>query len=240
MNRLVNKWLKIVQQIPDKVLILPCQCVLCLQPSFNKYALCEACEQKLPWIEHGCMRCGIRVSAPHTHCMRCYYAPPPFDGLSALFEYVWPVSAFIAKLKYAGSLPFGNLLGALLAKHLTLTSKPDCVLAIPLFPDKQKMRGFNQTHELARVIAKEFLLPFDWRSCTKIKESRSQVLLTGKARAKNVQAKDFHIAPSFKPKHVLVIEDVVTTMATASAFTMALKEHGVHTVEIWSVCRTSL
>ncbi|MBS0287119.1 MAG: ComF family protein [Proteobacteria bacterium] len=240
MSRIVNKWLKIVQQISHNYLTLPSQCVLCLQPSLSEYALCEACEIKLPWIKQPCQRCGMALKSPQTLCMRCYNEPPAFDRLYALFEYVWPVNAFIAKLKYAGRLPFGYMLGALLAKHLTPTNKPDCLLALPLFHRRQQERGFNQTHELARVIAKRYSLPFDWRSCTKIRETTSQVLLTGRQRANNIQAKDFFIAPTFKAKHVLVIEDVVTTMATVNAFSLALKQHGVSTVEIWSVCRTSM
>jgi predicted amidophosphoribosyltransferase len=59
-------------------------------------------------------------------------------------------------------------------------------------------------------------------------------------RKKSVSPKAFAIAPTFVAKHVLVIEDVVTTGQTIQAFTQALKMHGVSTVEIWSVCRTSL
>ncbi len=239
MARIVNKWLKIVQQIASACYPLANQCVLCLQPSRTPYALCKACETYLPWIKNGCARCGIALINDKAYCPHCIQKTPPYERLSALFDYEWPVNTFLGKLKYGGNLPFGKILGHLLASHLSPSALVDTVVALPLHPHRQKERGFNQCLELAQIVAKQLNLPLDRRSCTKITNTTSQALLTGSARLA-LTANAFKIAKEFKAKHVLVIEDVVTTQTTVNAFTMALKNHGVSTVEIWSVCRTSL
>ncbi len=240
MNRLVNKWLKIVQHLPRYCLPLSCHCVLCLQPSERDIALCFACERQLPWLKNPCTRCGISVAPPFTVCPQCMHQPPPFERLSSLFDYAWPLDRFIAKLKYGAHLPFGKMLGTLLATHLEVPQRVDCLLGMPLHPHRQQERGFNQSFEIAQEIAKRTQLPFDRRSCTKVIDTPSQAALTANQRAHNLSQHAFAISKDFSAKHVLVIDDVVTTMATISAFSRALKHHGVSTVEIWSVCRTKL
>lgn len=240
MKAIVNKWLKIVQQITRVCLPLTSPCVLCLQPSFREIGLCVHCEQRLPWIKNPCQRCAIGMEEGAILCADCLYKNPPFDKLSALFDYAWPINAFISKLKYGGHLPFGKILAYQLHKHFKPQHPIDVVIPMPLHPLRQKERGFNQSIELATIIAKELNLPLDRRSCTKVKDTPSQALLSAAKRLSNVRENAFAIAPSFDAKHVLVIEDVVTTAATVNAFARVLKHHGVHTVEILSVCRTRL
>ncbi|MBS0288999.1 MAG: ComF family protein [Proteobacteria bacterium] len=173
-------------------------------------------------------------------CAQCLNFPPPFERLTALFNYAWPVSGFIAHLKYAGKLHFAKMLGSLMAKHLSCQYPIDCVIAMPLHPKKQRQRGFNQTIEIAKWIAKMQKRPLNNWHCTKITDTQAQAKLSAADRGKNLSAKAFYISPNFVAKHVLVIEDVVTTGATIHAFATALKNHGVSTVEVWCVCRTSL
>jgi predicted amidophosphoribosyltransferase len=75
-------------------------------------------------------------------------------------------------------------------------------------------------------------------SCTRISNTHAQSQLSAQQRIKNLHAASFHINKTFKAKHVLIIEDIVTTGATMRALTLALKRQGVQTVEIWCCCRT--
>lgn len=235
---MVNKWLKIVQQIPKVCLTFSSPCVLCLQPSLRGIALCDKCEQNLPWIKEACQHCGIALNG--ANCANCLSQRPTFERLTGLFEYAWPVSAFIAKLKYGAQLPFGKILGQLLTKHYQQHYPVDAIIPMPLYQSRQQERGFNQCTEIGRYLSKHLNLPLDWRSCTKIKDTPSQALLSANRRIRNVNENAFAISPSFAASSVLVIEDVVTTATTVNAFARALKRHGVNTVEILSVCRTSL
>src|SRR5205823_2806463 len=114
----------------------------------------------------------------------------------------------------------------------------ECIVPVPLHPKRQCERGFNQALELAVVIAKKQQLKLDRWSCTRDRYTLPQATLSAEGRATNMNAKVFAIKPTFKAKHVLVIDDVVTTGATVEAFTVALKQKGVETVEVWSCCRT--
>ncbi len=171
-------------------------------------------------------------------CGKCLKSLPPFERLQSLFEYTWPVNGFISQLKYAGKLHFAKMLGKLMSKRLSFVYPIDCVVGVPLHPNRQRQRGFNQALELATNVAKHLNLPLDRWSCTKVLDTKAQSLLSASKRVNNITQKAFHIAPDFNAKHVLVIEDVVTTGTTVQAFTQALKRQGARTVEIWSICRT--
>ena len=239
-KKIVNKWLKIIQQILSHGLSFPCHCVLCLQSSQRDFALCRDCESSLPWLEQACPRCGLSIRDESGICWQCHQTPFAFDSLQALFHYQWPVSAFVGDLKYKGHLHFVKMLANLMASRLSTLYPIDCVIGVPLHPMRQRQRGFNQTFELAKMISKLVQKPFDRWSCTKTLDLPAQATLPQSKRTKNLSSKAFFIAPAFVAKHVLVIEDVVTTGQTVQAFTQALKRQGVATVEIWSVCRTHL
>lgn len=236
-DKMVNKWLKIVQHFIESCLSLPCHCLLCLRPSRRNFALCEQCESGLPWFEAGCSICGLPLEKA-TYCLTCLQAPPAYDKLCALWDYCFPVANFISHLKFGGELHFAKLLGSLMANHLTLTQSVDCIVPLPLHPRRQQERGFNQTLELARPIAAKWQLPIDKYSCRRISYKSAQAQLSARKRRKNVKAQAFQIADSLAGKRVLVIEDVITTGTTANAFARALKEQGVASVEIWACCRT--
>jgi len=164
--------------------------------------------------------------------------PPPYDRIQALFDYRWPLSHFISRLKYQGDLYFARWLGTLMAMRLTPHYHPEVVIPVPLHPLRQQERGFNQTLELARVIVKKKKWKLDPWGCTRETNTVKQSFLRASERIQNVRHAAFIAQQSFEGKHVLVIEDVVTTGATAVAFSKILKEAGAVTVEIWACCRT--
>lgn len=240
---MVNKWLKIVQQIGVYCLrytALPCHCLLCLRPAGRDFALCSLCEAHLPWIQQPCLCCAYPTALPESLCGVCEHQPPIYERLQALWDYSSPVDAFVHKLKFGQQLHFAKLLGNLMAQHLKPVTPIDCIIPMPLHRERQRQRGFNQTLELARIIAGKLQLPIDTKSCVRKVNTLAQSGLSAQKRAKNISDKTFSIDKCLKAKHVLVIEDVVTTGNTLQAFTMALKQAGVATVEVWACCRTSL
>jgi len=235
---MVNKWLKIVQHWATLCHLLPCYCLLCLKPSQRDIALCQSCERQLPWLTTACVRCALPIAFNERECGECLRSPPPFDLIQALFDYVWPVKEFIADLKYQHQLHFAKLLGRLMAQTFTPRTPVDCIIPMPLAKMRQQQRGFNQTIELARVIAKYHQLPLHVNYCFREGNKKAQSSLSARQRKHNVTANLFTVKQPIQGKHILVIEDVVTTGATASAFTRALKQAGAATVEIWACCRT--
>lgn len=235
----MNKWLKIVHSLAGHCLALPCRCLFCFKPSQRSWALCEPCEAILPWLGNACRLCALPLPASHALCQKCQHQPPAYDSLQALFQYQWPVSTLISQFKYAAKLEFGNLLAHLMDRLIPVTAI-DCIIPMPLHPQRQRQRGFNQTLELARVIANTKRMTLDRWSCTRQKATLMQASLNAKKRHLNLKENSFRIDPKFNAQHVLIIEDVVTTGATIHAFALALKNKGVKTVEIWSCGRTIL
>lgn len=234
---MVNKWLKIIQKNVASWLPLASYCVLCLHPSERRIVLCHHCEQQLPWLKSACLRCAMPVGSEKI-CGPCLLDPPFYEHLHALCDYAWPMNAFIGKLKYGKNQHFAKLLGQLMAERLTATYPVDCVVTVPLHPKRQQQRGFNQTLELAKVLAADLQYPVMRWSCSRTMDTVFQSSLRAKARRANITFKAFAVSSQLKGKHVLVIEDVVTTGATINAFAQALKKAGATTVEIWSCCRT--
>uniref|UniRef100_A0A0Q9YFN1 DNA utilization protein GntX n=1 Tax=Candidatus Berkiella aquae TaxID=295108 RepID=A0A0Q9YFN1_9GAMM len=233
----MNKWLKIVQRGIKRCLQLPAYCLLCCQQSERDFALCLACEQKLPWLPQLCPRCAMPSHSDANDCI-CADKTLPYERLQALFDYAWPLNLFISQWKYGEQLAFAKMLAHFMVKRLTPAYLPDCVLAMPLHPKRLRQRGFNQSVELASQIAHALRVPLDRWSCTRVTHTVSQSQLTAQKRAKNIRTSTFHLKPNFQAKHVLVIDDVVTTGATISALSRCLKHQGVKTVEIWCCCRT--
>lgn len=234
---MVNNWLKIVQCMTKQCLQLPSYCLLCCQRSGRAFALCVSCERSLPWLGATCPRCAL-PQHDHANGCQCAVKLPSYDALQAVFDYAWPINRFIAKWKYGGQLHFTRLLANFMVEQLTLNFPVDCVIPVPLHPQKLRARGFNQSIELASVIAKHHGITLDKWSCTRISYTHTQSQLSAQQRIKNLHAATFQINATFKAKHVLIIEDIVTTGATMQALSTALKRHGVQTVEIWCCCRT--
>ncbi len=239
MGKMVNIWSKIVQNLIGSKFAFPVDCILCLQRSQTGKIICHVCAATLPWLGPACQRCALPLLEQKMFCGKCLMQAPPFSTIQSLFHYAWPINGFITKLKYQGHLHFAKLLSQYMAEYLTPRFQVDCILPMPLHPSRQRQRGFNQTIEMAKPIAKSLYLPLIKNACSRAHSNHAQSSLSAAGRAENVRASDFIIAPTFQAQHVLVIEDVVTTGATISAFARALQLRGVETIEVWSCARAT-
>ncbi len=143
----------------------------------------------------------------------------------------------ITQLKFAQQYKNARLLGTLLAKHIANTSqRPECLLPIPLHLNRYRQRGFNQSIEIAQHLAKQLQIPLDLHSCVRIRDTTQQSNLPAKQRLKNT-LHAFSIVKPLGLEHVAIIDDVLTTGATASALALALKQKGVSRVDVWVCAR---
>jgi ComF family protein len=212
-----------------------------LQSCKRNFALCENCENHLPWIGPACQLCGIGLKdANLALCGPCLLDPPSYSRCQALFDYAWPIDQFIRRFKDHDQHYFAKILGSLMANKLTPQHLPDCIIPVPLHPKRQRQRGFNQTLELARVIAAVRQWPLEKHACQRLRDTPAQRTLSASRRLTNIKAQAFVISSRLEGKKVLVIEDVVTTGTTMNAFTKALQNAGVRSVEIWACCRTRI
>ena len=214
----------------------PTHCLLCCEITPNA-ALCEGCLNELPWLMDNCYQCGLpfeKPAFPTTRCGACVTQPPPFEKTIALFQYQSPITHFISQLKFNHRLLYAHLLGTLLSKKID--TSPDCIIPIPLHYKRLRQRGFNQSVEIARPIAKKRNIPINIDAFVRCKNTQPQATLPARDRAFNIK-KAFKQQKPFTAKHVAIIDDVMTTGNTITEFSKLLKRSGVAHIEAWCCAR---
>jgi len=168
-----------------------------------------------------------------------------FDRLFSLAPYIYPLDHWLSQYKYLGRFELAQLFSVLLcaqwqAALVNSSIAPvDLVLCVPLNVKKWQSRGYNQAHLIAKSFAQQLTLPYDATLIVRVKNNDSQMGKTGGQRRKNL-ANAFVLKHKLTSdiKHVLLIDDVVTTGTTASEISKLLKQSGVKTVTLVTVCLT--
>ena len=214
-------------------------CPLCRQPGDNDN-LCPACLAALPYNRHACPRCALPLpaDAPDTVlCADCQASAPSFDRVLAPLLYRSPVDDLVADFKYHHHLPRGRLLAASLAAAVRQqVGRAGLLLPVPMQARRLRERGFNQAGELARWLSIQLDIPWAGDRLIKIRASDQQRTLRRRQRQRNVRG-TFACRGSL-PAEVALIDDVITTGATAEEASRVLKRAGVMRVEVWAVART--
>jgi len=227
--------------------ILPFTCILCGGRSDREQDLCSACYYDLPIITQSCQLCANIILTQHGynyHCGNCLKHPPPFASTHALFTYEEPIISLLVSLKFHHHLAVARVLGELMAEKIVrhwYASKPlpDLIMPVPLHLERLRERGFNQALEITRPITAKLNLQLDYRSAQRIKNTPAQMKLRAETRQANIK-NAFRISGDFRGKRIAIIDDVMTTGATAAEFSKALLEHGVESVEVWCCARVVL
>jgi ComF family protein len=169
-------------------------------------------------------------------CGECLRHLPPFDHTVAAYRYAFPLDKLIQALKFRDRLILINYFADAIAQRVS--TRPDCLIALPLHPQRLRERGFNQSQLLANRISNQLKIPLLPDACERIRNTTPQSLLPWKERDKNMRQ-----AFSCKPdagihgKHVAVVDDVMTTGASLGELARALKQAGASEVSAWVVAR---
>jgi ComF family protein len=200
--------------------------------------LCRPCYRRLPWIGRtACRVCGrfLPGAVPFsTSCRFCRERTRHFNrGYSAL-RFAPPARELLIRFKYGGHFgierPLSNLAARAL-RSVVFETPPDGVSFVPLFPRKYKERGFNQSESLARGVARRTGLPLA-RMLFRRGENAPQASLKIEEREKNVSGcfEPRDNAPSWK--HVLLVDDVMTSGSTLDECARVLKNADVREVSV--------
>ncbi len=200
----------------------------------------------------GCVRCSDSLDSPASltpYCRACRLAPPSFARAVAWGLYEDRMKQAIHALKYDGLRPAARPLGRMLAQAIAqLASEASAemlVVPIPLHRSKYTERGFNQ----ARSLAREALLALrrthpQWRltlaptTLMRLRPTGSQAGLTPRQRRMNVRGAFSVSDPvAVDMKHVLLVDDILTTGATARAAADALRRAGAASVFVATLAR---
>lgn len=223
--------------------LLPPVCMLCgnrgSQSDSHIRDLCPACQDALPWAGPQCARCALPLSATSLEalCGHCQTQPPAFERCLSPFVYQLPVDHLLLGLKFNGRLERARLLGELMAQWLfsVVDVPPDHIIPVPLHASRLRERGFNQAVELARAIARQFVLPLDLDGVRRVRATPPQSDLSRKERLKNIKGA-FEVSRSLSGR-VVIIDDVMTTGSTAHELAQTLLDAGAEQVEVWVCAR---
>ena len=223
-------------------------CVLCGDSVARPISLCKPCESDLPLIRHACRQCGIPLNdngntTKVSVCGQCVQQPPAVDYTLSLYHYETPLDYMISQMKFQQQLSYAAILGELFKNRiLEVTPEldlPNALLPIPLHKKRLIKRGFNQSIEISRAIAKEKQLPVLLKTIKRSKDTLAQTKLSKKDRQKNVKG-CFELLSAPIHSHIVIIDDVVTTGATTNELAKTLKDAGVKRVGVWSIARADI
>ena len=207
--------------------------------------LCPLCLESLPWSKPPwCRRCGESLAglgAGGDLCVNCRHAHLFFDQAISPCLYEGVAKTLLVALKYRGRLSLAPFLGNLLARSVRERLGPDPadgIVPVPLHPTRLRARGFNQATALARLLSEELDLPCFKELLIRRKPTPPQVQLPREERLVNV-AGAFALEPNpfIRLSHLILVDDIFTTGATANACSELLKEAGAARVTVVTVAR---
>jgi len=209
--------------------------------------LCAACRAELPRNRHPCPRCArplADAAAAAGPCGSCLRRPPGWRAACVPFVYAAPCDFLVARLKFNRELACARLLGELLADALLAATgdgappaaRLDAILPVPLHPRRLRERGFNQSREIARTVGARLGLPVAAGLARRSRDNVPQRLLSRAARRQNMRGA-FAADAAVRGRRLAILDDVVTTGATATALAAALRRAGALEVELWALAR---
>jgi ComF family protein len=214
--------------------LLAPRCLVCAEAGVDGLDLCRWCRAELPWNEPACPRCALPL-APGVDCTRCLAEAPPFTRAHAAFRYEFPVDRLLPRFKFHADLAAGALLATLLQWSLDPGDWPLALVPVPLHRSRLRRRGYDQALELGKSLARATGLPLLPSRLRRLRATQAQTELGASARRRNV-AGAFALAPGPPlPAHVALVDDVLTTGATAGECAHLLLDAGVERVDLWTV-----
>jgi ComF family protein len=219
--------------------------------------LCGECWARLPRIAPPwCELCGLPFGAfpgfdaplpggreamgPGHLCGACRRHPPRFY-LRAAARYGDTMREAIHAFKFAGrrslAAPLGDLLAAVGRESLPVADPP-LLVPVPLHRRRERERGFNQARLLAERVARHWSVPVRGDVLVRVTATLSQVDLPPEARRTNVRGAFAVRRPELAAgRHVVLVDDIFTTGATAAECTRCLREAGAGAVGVLALAR---
>jgi len=207
--------------------------------------VCADCRQNVRFIQPPyCERCGLPYDIDATtsfECSNCRHMGLQFRFARAAVAFSGMVQTIIHRYKYQRALWFEPFLAGLLvrqAKPLLQQEKWDMIIPVPLHPAKLREREFNQAERLGCHLGRSTEIPLNVRLLERVEATRTQTMLTPAQRVANVRSA-FAVRrdAGVDGARVVLVDDVLTTGATASACARVLHEAGAADVCVWTVSR---
>lgn len=225
--------------------IFPPQCLKCdtLVPTYG--TLCQPCWQQVAFITPPfCHACGLPFEyalGDGALCGDCIHDLPPFTQARSAIRYDKHGKGLVLKLKYGDQTQLAAIYGPWLARcGQELLADADMIVPVPLHYWRFVSRRYNQSALLADSLKKQSAIPVIHDALTRTRPTKPQAGLTRRQRLNNVRGA-FAINPrrqeAIKGQNIVLVDDVMTTSATASHCARALLAAGAQRVSVLTLAR---
>lgn len=193
----------------------PEYCSACGRTLLRKeISVCEICRNTLPKTNYH--------KYPDNPASKLFWGKCLIKSAAAYYYFrkSTEVQTMIHQLKYKGNKDVGEVVGNWYGQELIesiLFQGVDLIIPVPLHPDKLKRRGYNQAESIGNGVAKAFKVEVDTKSLIRTEYTESQTNKRMFARSENVEDVFLYNPTSQKSKHLLIVDDVLTTGSTLSA-----------------------
>lgn len=225
-------------------LLLPGTCLICMQPLLGERDLCHPCKLLLPANLICCDWCAESLSSDYAKhqpriCRECAKNPAAFDKVLAPWLYKNPFNKLVWEFKYTKNLAAGYLLVDLLFDALIKHNQTyDCLVVIPAQKKRIQQRGYHAPSWLAKRLSLLTSIPFLKNGLIRVKDIQSQQGLSRKERFLNPKGA-FKATSQIAGKKVLLLDDVITTGASAHWAADELKKQGATSVDVLAAAKTA-
>ncbi len=225
--------------------VYPPTCIACGGATGDPHSLCARCWAEIRFIERPfCERLGTPFAIDlgvALHSPAAIADPPVYGRARAVARYDEIARNLVHRLKYGDRLELARAMAAMMTRAgAELIADADVIVPVPLYRWRLWWRRFNQAMALAQGVSGASGVPCDPFLLARVKATRSQVGLTKAQRGENLQGA-FRVPAEaragIKGKRVLVIDDVMTTGATANAASRALLRGGAEAVDVLAFAR---
>ena len=223
-------------------LVYPPACLACRKATAAHHALCSDCWGEMRFIERPyCERLGTPFAqdlrTPGLISPEAMADPPVFGRARAVVRYDdGPARRLVHRLKYSDRLELARAMGTWMARAgAEILGRADLIVPVPLHRFRLISRRFNQAAALAHCVSAASAVPVDTQALVRVKQTPPQVGLSRPQRAGNVQGA-FSVPEEAKPKifgtKIVLVDDVLTSGATANAAARALLRGGAKGVDV--------
>jgi ComF family protein len=229
--------------------------MLCGVHPHHQDNVCASCLIDMPWSKNACSQCAEYIEptgldGSHV-CTPCLQQPPPYSRTVCAFDYLVPINGLMNQFKHQHNLAAGRLLTACLSQTISETNSraeaqgesiiPQLLIPVPLHSRRLRQRGFNQAQFIATGLSQSLNLRVNTRLCHR---TRYQVPQQGQSRQHRLAQMTgvFQIRQlgvDRRIKSIAIIDDVMTTGATAQALSRSLINawNGPLDIQVWCVAR---
>jgi ComF family protein len=226
-------------------LLLPPVCIACRARIFSHGLLCGACFAKIDFIAPPiCARLGIPLpydTGEPALSAAAIASPPLYDRARAAARYSDTMRELIQSFKYRDRHEGLPLFARWLRRAgAELLADADLIVPVPLYRSRLWWRRFNQSAMLASALGRLAGIPVDCFVLKRVRRTSSQVGLSAEQRRRNV-AGAFRVDPArahrLKAKKIVLVDDVITTGATAEACARALRRAKAARIDVLALAR---